>query len=110
MEADKDAMSVDTNEEQREVKLHRQFHCQNDYHEITETPDLSEEVISWVVGLSYNKEDSKWVIASVNHLNSWNGLEATDERKGSGKPQGPSKEIGRASCRERVEREGSAGR
>jgi len=93
MEADKDSMSVDTNEDQTEVKLHTQFHFQNDYHEITETPDLSEEVISWVVGLSYNKEDSKWVIASVNHLNSWNGLEATDERKGSGKPQGPSKEA-----------------
>src|SRR5690625_1622528 len=59
MEADKDSMSVDTNEDQTEVKLHTQFHFQNDYDEITETPEISEEYKAIQICYERKKRDLK---------------------------------------------------
>lgn len=93
VEIDKHSMFVDEAENTPEIKIQTAYHLQEDYHDLNETPELYDEIYSWVIALAFDKEDEHWLITSVNSSNMWGGIEATDERKGSGDLHGPSKEA-----------------
>lgn len=90
---DKRSLFVESDDNEPVVYLPVQYIVQDDYHDLTETPNLTENYLTWRMGLTFDPDDEEWLITTIEESGMWGGFEATDEWKGSGEMYGPSEEA-----------------
>lgn len=90
---DERSLFVDVDTEKPRMFLPVQYVLQDAHHDLSDSPQLSENVLTWHIGLSFNSEDKSWLIDAIDEAGWVNDFDATEEWNGSGKLYEPSEEA-----------------
>lgn len=96
LQIDKESMTVNNSSKTPEINIYTNYIFEKDEHELTEDPELEESDNPWIVSLSYNEKDKKWLINDIEYTYNWGGDDSLEVIEGSNTLHGPSEETVKA--------------
>lgn len=105
LQVDKDSMTVNNLSKTPEINIYTNYIFEEDEHELTEEPDLKENDNPWIVGLSYDEKDKKWLINDLEYTYNSGEDDSLEVIEGSNTLYGPSEETVETEKTQNVETE-----